>query len=154
MMTILFLLMALASLLWAVLLQDKVKKLQDYLRPIASVDLYVKTARGSAESELAKARKQSAELIDSAMQESGRLEELVDQLRSQIQSAKKELDIVNEGLRLKSDEAHLLEVGYYEPVYGFEDIDLFREELLKNKESQKEMLRANGETGDRGLLPM
>jgi hypothetical protein len=135
-------------LIWGVSLSIRVKKLNDMLRPIASVDLYAKSTRRAADAELAKARDKASELIDNARRESAQLRNKIDSLRTEAKEAKDELEILNEGLRLRADDAHLLEVGYYEPVYGFEDVEEFQGELLRIKESQKAMLRVDGESGN------
>jgi F0F1-type ATP synthase membrane subunit b/b' len=170
-------LVAVGLFIWGISLQSRVRKLNSQLRPIESVELYAKTAQRTADStlakarekaatiisdanadanrikeqgelDLAKAREKAAVIIDNARVESGQLRSKIDTLRAEAKIAKNELDLLNEGLRLKADDAHLLEVGYYEPVYGFEDLEAFQRALVKIKESQKSMLRIEGDSRD------
>lgn len=105
-------------------------------------------AREEANSSLTKARGEAGRIINAAKQENGKLSEQINSLKAEAKSAQAELDIIREGLRLKADDAHLLEVGYYRPVYGFEDLPKYQEAIEKIKEAQKAMLRVPGETGD------
>ena len=170
-------LVAVVLFIWGISLQSRARKLQNQLRPIESVELYAKTAQRTAESTLAKAREEgeqiisdaktvanriknqgeldldaareeAATIIDDARKESSQLRNRIDTLRAEAKTAKNELELLNEGLRLKADDAHLLEVGYYEPVYGFEDLEAFQRALVKIKESQKAMLRIEGDSRD------
>ena len=171
-------LVAVVIFIWGISLQSRVKKLQSQLRPIASVELYAKTAQRTADSTLAKAREEAEQIIsdatsdanriteqgeldldaareeaatitDDARKESSQLRNRIDTLRAEAKTAKNELELLNEGLRLKADDAHLLEVGYYEPVYGFEDLPRYQQAIEKIKEAQKAMLRIAGETQDK-----
>jgi F0F1-type ATP synthase membrane subunit b/b' len=202
---ILLFLLAAGLFVWGVSLQSRLRKLKDKLRPIASAELYAKTvqrnadselarareeaaqiignakanlsqARGDADSELARAREEAAQIIgnakaderiakescesdlgsardkaalivDNARKESSQLRKKIDSLRAEAKAAKEELELLNDGLRLKADDAHLLEVGYYQPVYGFEDLEKFQQQLNTIKESQKAMLRVEGASG-------
>ena len=79
-----------------------------------------------------------------------RVQKLLDQeqqLRVEIESAKRGLTRINEELELASDAAFLVEVGYYEPHYDFEDLPSYEAELQRIREKQKAMLREDG-TGD------
>jgi hypothetical protein len=79
-----------------------------------------------------------------------RVQKLLDQeqqLRAEIESAKQGLTRINEELELASDAAFLVEVGYYEPRYDFEDLPSYEAELQRIREKQKAMLREDG-TGD------
>lgn len=55
---------------------------------------------------------------------------------------------MNDGLRLKADDALLLEVGYYLPVYDFDDLETFQQQLIRIKAVPKSMLRVAGASGD------
>ncbi|MCP9829280.1 DUF4041 domain-containing protein [Synechococcus sp. L2F] len=149
-MELLFLVLLVAALLvWGSSLQRQVSKLKDRLRPISSIELYAKTARRIADSDLEKARDEATQILSAAKQESSELEQRIASLRADAKSAKQELVRVNEGLRLIADDAHLLEVGYYRPVYGFEDLPKYQEAIEKIKEAQKSMLRVAGEARDK-----
>jgi hypothetical protein len=132
---------SLGLLIWGSNLQVKVKKLKEQLRPITSADQYARTVRSSADSELSKAREKEALIANAAQQEIGGLEDRIDLLRAETRTAKQELELINEGIRLKADDIHLLEVGYYEPVYGFEDLAKYRQAIEEIREAQKAMLR-------------
>ncbi len=86
--------------------------------------------------------------IENARKEKGRLTEIAINLRTEIAQKKEEIKILDEALALRSDESHLTEVGYYEPVYGFEDLPRYEDELTKIRQSQRDMLLSKGERGD------
>ena len=56
---------------------------------------------------------------------------------------------LNEELALASDAAFLVEVGYYEPRYEFEDLPSYESELQRIREKQKAMLREDGTGNNR-----
>jgi hypothetical protein len=134
---------------WGTSQQRVARRLKQRLRPIEDVDGYVKTARSSADSALAKARSEADEIVGAAKRERASLTERIKELKADAASAANELALFEEGLRLKADDAHLLEVGYYEPIYGFEDLPKYQREIDRIKEAQREMLRIGGERGDR-----
>ena len=79
--------------------------------------------------------------------EAARIKELLEKksrLESEIDSARSGLARVNEELALASDSSYLLEVGYYEPHYEFEDVPGYEAELQRIREKQKAMLREDG----------
>lgn len=129
--------------------RKQINKLKDQLRPIEAIDLYTRTARRNADSELAKAKQEAERITSAARSETSELERQTRLLQAEARSAREELELINEGLALKADDAHLLEVGYYEPVYGFEDLPSYQEEIGRIKQEQKAMLRISGENGDR-----
>jgi hypothetical protein len=71
------------------------------------------------------------------------------QIRSEIDSAQKGLARINEELALASDAAYLVEVGYYEPRYEFEDLPRYEAELQRIRDKQKSMLREDGTGNNR-----
>jgi len=76
-----------------------------------------------------------------------RVQKLLDQegrIRTQIESAEQGLARINEELKLASDAAFLVEVGYYEPRYEFEDLPSYEAELQRIRDMQKAMLREDG----------
>lgn len=76
-----------------------------------------------------------------------RVQKLLDQegrIRTQIESAEQGLARINEELKLASDAAFLVEVGYYEPRYEFEDLPSYEAELQRIRDKQKAMLREDG----------
>ena len=66
-----------------------------------------------------------------------------------IDQCAEELALIEEALSLKADDARLLDVGYYEPVYGFEGLSDYENAYQSIKEKQKEMLRLPGEALER-----
>lgn len=141
--------MVVALSVWAACQQKETRRLKERLRPIVDADGYVRSARQSADSALSKARVEAEVILQSARQESARLTDRISSLKGEAIAAGRELEVIQDGLRLRADDAHLLEVGYYEPVYGFEDIPRYLEKIEKIKEEQKQMLRIRGENGDR-----
>lgn len=75
-----------------------------------------------------------------------------EQIRSDIESAKQGLTRIHEELELASDAAFLVEVGYYEPRYDFEDLPSYEAELRQIREKQKAMLRIDGTGNDRAAI--
>ena len=100
--------------------QQTLKKLNEKLKPITDAEAYAKTTRKLADSDLPKARLEAKAILDGVSTRKQELEQTIEQLQAQSRQAEAKLMMVNEGLKLRSDEAFLLEVGYYEPVYGFE----------------------------------
>lgn len=115
---------------------------------VNNASLEASRAREQAEADLSAAREKASTIIENARRESSQLRSKINTLREEAKTAQNELELLNEGLRLQADDAHLLEVGYYEPVYGFEDLEAFQRELVKIKESQKAMLRLEGASQD------
>jgi len=60
-----------------------------------------------------------------------------------------ELDFINQAIALKSVDIHLLEVGYFEAGYDFEDLPAYEAALRRIREEQKQMLRMDGSDGER-----
>ena len=170
-MTFILLLLSVLLFAWGSSLTQRLKTRDKKLKPIADAESYAKTTRKLADSDLSKAREEARAILEntqklaesdlSKAREEAKailggitsrkqaLERTIEQLNAQSGQAEAALKMINEGLRLKSDEAFLLEVGYYEPVYGFEDISRYAEELETIKGKQKQLLRINGEGGDR-----
>lgn len=84
--------------------------------------------------------------------ETGKLKELLEKksrIESEIDSARSGLARVNEELALANDAAFLVEIGYYEPLYEFEDVPSYEAELRRIRDKQKEMLREDGTGNNR-----
>jgi hypothetical protein len=128
-MALLFLLVAIAAIAWAVTRTTTLKstelKLQDYARrykPAIDIDQHL-------------------------LQVKERVQKLLDKeglVRAQIESAEQQLARINEELELASDTAFLVEVGYYEPRYDFEDLPSYEAELQRIRDQQKAMLQEDG----------
>ena len=65
-------------------------------------------------------------------------------IEAEIESAKRGLTRIHEELALANDAAFLVEIGYYEPRYDFEDVPSYEAELSRIREKQKAMLRQDG----------
>lgn len=167
-----------ATIIWGLKSKKEVKRLKEIVRPIADIDAYVRASRKSADTSLANAqnrldiaRIESLQIIEAAKKQA---QNEVDQVKSriaqilaaaqeeekqircriaevnlQINESNRELQIIREALRLQADDAHLLEIGYYEPTYAFANDIEYEEEITRIKKKQKEMLRVGGEKGDR-----
>ena len=128
-MTILFLLLVIAAVGWAIQLNNRLKAagktIQDFTaryQPAMDIDRYVRNGEERVQALLTEERKINAEIT----------------------SAKSGLARINEELALASDAAFLAEIGYYEPRYEFEDIPSYEAELTRIREKQKAMLREDG----------
>lgn len=128
-MALLLLLVAIAAIAWGIgqakAVRAAQKKLQEFSRryePAMDIDRHV---------QLGEERVQK--LLDQEQQ-----------LRAEIESAKQGLTRINEELELASDAAFLVEVGYYEPRYEFEDLPSYEAELERIREKQKALLREDG----------
>lgn len=134
---------------------DALTRLKEKYRPIVDVAKYVDEARSEAASAKSKAESEAKKLMGDANKQASLIlteaREENKRIRSEryntegILSRKKlELELVENALRLKSDEAHYLEVGYYEPAYGFEDLQSYKAELDRIREKQRQMLTGKG----------
>jgi len=65
------------------------------------------------------------------------------------EATQNELDFINQAIALKNDDIHLLEVGYFEAGYDFEDLPAYEAALRRIREDQKQMLRMDGSEGGR-----
>jgi len=128
-MVFLFLLVAVAAIVWGISQGQSLKaaqaKLQDFGRrykPAIDIDQHVRLGEERVQKLLLQER----------------------QLRAEVESAEQDLKRINEELALASDSAFLAEVGYYEPRYDFEDLPSYEAELQRIKDIQKAMLREDG----------
>lgn len=128
-MAFIFFLLIIFLFVWIGKQQTELRQLKERLRPIIEIDYYVRSARETAEDLTRKAELKCK------------------QLNQEAQQAKKELEIIQEALALKAYDAHALEVGYNEPVYGFEDLPRYEAELIEIKKAQKIMLQLDGSEG-------
>lgn len=133
-MAILFLLVAIASLAWGLgqakalkATEAKLKDLSKRYQPAIDIDQHVHQAKERLDGLFAKERA----------------------IREEINSAQQGLTRINEELALASDAAFLVEVGYYEPHYDFEDLPRYEAELQRIRDQQKSMLREDGTGNNR-----
>lgn len=92
------------------------------------------------------------DIDDYVRQQEERLRELggeEKEITKNIDQAREDLASIEKALSLKADDARLLAVGYYEPVYGFEDLADYEKAYRSIKEDQRAMLRLPGETLER-----
>ena len=121
----------LALFAWGTSLTQSLKRLNERLRPIKDAEAYANATRKIADSDLAKARAEAQTILGSLSSRKQELEREVDELQAERSQAEATLMMIDEGLQLRSDEAFLLEIGYYEPVYGFEDLSRYAKQLKK-----------------------
>jgi hypothetical protein len=128
-MALLLLLVAIAAIAWGVSQARSLKaaqgQLQEFSRrykPAMDIDRHVQMGE---------------ERVQKLLKQEG-------QLRAEIESAQQGLTRINEELELASDAAFLVEVGYYEPRYEFEDLPSYEAELQRIREKQKALLREDG----------
>lgn len=128
-MALLLLLVAIAAIAWgigqAIAVKTAQQKLQEFSRrykPAIDIDRHVQLGE---------------ERVQQLLDQEGRL-------RSEIESAEHGLTRINEELALASDAAFLVEVGYYEPRYDFQDLPSYEAELQRIRDQQKAMLREDG----------
>jgi chromosome segregation ATPase len=133
-MALLFLLIATAAIFWGMsqtrALRGAQARLQEYGRryqPAIDIDRHVQQGEGRVQELLQRER----------------------EIQSEISSAQQSLTRLNEELALASDAAFLVEVGYYEPRYEFEDLPSYESELQQIREKQKAMLREDGTGNNR-----
>lgn len=81
--------------------------------------------------------------------EAARIRESVSSLEIKREATQNELDFINQAIALKHDDVHLLEVGYFEAGYAFEDLPAYEAALRTIREEQKQMLRTDGSEGNR-----
>ncbi|MFM7436029.1 MAG: hypothetical protein ACKO1Q_08670 [Vulcanococcus sp.] len=97
--------------------------------------------------EFSRRYKPAMDIDQHVLQVKERVQKLLDQegrIRAEIESAEQGLARINEELELASDAAFLVEVGYYEPRYDFEDLPSYEAELQRIRDQQKAMLREDG----------
>jgi chromosome segregation ATPase len=142
--------------IWAVIAQTIVTKLRSKYGPITNAEEEAERIRRRS----SMLQEQSKETADSIVakgqakvqhleQEAERFRESLSELELKREEAQNELDFINQAIALKNDDIHLLEVGYFEAGYNFEDIPAYEAALRRIREEQKQMLRMDGSEGDR-----
>jgi cell division septum initiation protein DivIVA len=130
---------------------DELTRLKEKFKPVDDAIKYAEEVKSDARKTESEARReaqknlksdttQAESIISDAAKEAKKIKTEVYNLKGTLSQHKHELRIVDDELALRSDEAHLLEVGYYEPAYEFEDIESYKTELDKIRRSQKDML--------------
>jgi hypothetical protein len=143
-------------LIWAVLAQRKVSKLRSKYAPINNAEEEAERIRKQSLTLQEQSKKMADSIIVKGQVKRKQLEQEAESIRETISSLKmkretsqKELDFINQAISLKTDDIHLLEVGYYEAGYEFEDLPAYEAALRRIREEQKQMLRIDGSEGDR-----
>jgi hypothetical protein len=113
-------------------IRERSSKLQEY-------------SKKTADSIVAKGQAQLQHLE----QEAKGIREMLSMLKRKQDDAQNELALINQAIALKNDDIHLLEVGYFEAGYDFEDLPAYEAALRRIREMQKQMLRMDGSEGDR-----
>jgi hypothetical protein len=131
-------------------LAEAVHEADEYTtRSQQSADANLAEAAEEAKANLAEAAEEAKALLAGALQKRKELIEEIKSLQQETIIAKRDLEIASTALGLRSEEAHLLEVGYYEPAYPFDDLPRYEKELKIIRDKQKEMIRLDGENGNK-----
>jgi chromosome segregation ATPase len=143
-------------LIWAVLAQRKVSKLRSKYAPINNAEEEAERIRKQSLTLQEQSKKMADSIVVKGQVKRKQLEQEAESIRETISSLKmkrettqNELDFINQAISLKTDDIHLLEVGYYEAGYEFEDLPAYEAALCRIREEQKQMLRIDGSEGDR-----
>lgn len=142
--------------IWAVIAQTKVSKLRSKYGPITNAEeeaerirrrssMLQEQSKKTADSIVAKGQAK-VQLLE---QEAERFRESLSDLELKREEAQNELDFINQAIALKNDDIHLLDVGYFEAGYDFEDLPAYEAALRRIREEQKQLLRLDGSEGDR-----
>jgi len=134
-MEILLFLLSIAAIAWAIQLNTRLRAATETLKDL--------TARYQPAMDI------DRHVLNGEKQVRALLEER-QQINAEIASAKTGLMRLNEELALASDAAFLVEIGYYEPRYEFEDIPSYEAELTRIRDKQKTMLREDGTGSNKG----
>lgn len=142
--------------IWAVLSQQKVAKLLKKYGPIIHVEEEADRIRKQSVQLEEQSKKTAASIVakgnadlQAAKREVDNVQTSISLLELERKASQSELDFINQAIALKSDDIHLLEVGYFEAGYEFEDLPAYEAALRKIREEQKQMLRVDGSAGDR-----
>jgi len=146
-------------------LQEQSKKVADSI--VEKGQAKLKYIEQEAEEKAERIRKQSAVLQEQSKkvaesivakgqaelkhleQEAECIRQSLSSLEMKREATQNELDFINQAIALKNDDIHLLEVGYFEAGYDFEDLPAYEAALRRIREVQKQMLRLDGSEGDR-----
>jgi len=134
-MEILLFLLSIAAIAWAIQLNTRLRAATETLKDL--------TARYQPAMDIDRL------VLNGERQVRALLEER-QQINAEIASAKTGLMQLNDELALASDAAFLVEIGYYEPRYEFEDIPSYEAELTRIRDKQKTMLREDGTGSNKG----
>ena len=128
----------------------KIKRLHTRLRPIEDADKYAEVTRRHADAKLNETIEEAKGILAGALKKRNDITEEIKELQRDTDTAKRDLRIVIDALDLRLDDAHLLEIGFHETVYAFADLPGFEKELMRIRGKQKDMLKLDGENGNKG----
>lgn len=142
--------------IWAVIAQGKVSKLRSKYAPITSAEEEAERIRKRSSVLQEQSKKTADSIVAKGQAKLQHLEREAESVRKSISSfemkreeAQNELDFINQAIALKNDDIHLLEVGYFEAGYEFDDLPAYEAALRRIREEQKQMLRMDGSEGVR-----
>ena len=142
--------------IWAVLAQRKVSKLRSKYALITSAEEEAERIRKRSSMLQEQSKKTADSIVAKGQAKLQNLEREADSVRESISSleimrkeAQNELAFINQAIALKNDDIHLLEVGYFEASYDFDDLPAYEAALRRIREEKKQMLRMDGSGGDR-----
>lgn len=134
---------------WGAGQSRKAKQLTAKLKPITDIEKYAAEARASADKQLRLARSEADQLVSAAQRQKSDLTLEIEQLKGQVQLSGRELALIRQQLDEQQEAAHLLEVGYYEPLFEFKDLPKYQDQMEVIKAQEKRMLQTEGASGDR-----
>jgi|GEM_PF-4411556 len=125
-------------LTWAVLAQRKVSRLRSKYAPIANAEEEAERIRKQSSLLQEQSKKVADSIVAKGQAELKHLEQEAESIRQSLSSlemkreaTQNELDFINQSIALKNDDVHLLEVGYFEASYNFEDLPAYEAALRK-----------------------
>jgi chromosome segregation ATPase len=142
--------------IWAILAQQKISKLRNKYAPITNAEEEAEQIRKQSSVLQEQSKKAADSIVAKGQAKLKQLEHEAESIRQSLstlemmrQETQNELDFINQAIALKNNDIHLLEVGYFEAGYDFEDLPAYEAALLRIREVQKQMLRKDGSEGDR-----
>ena len=142
--------------IWAVVAQRTVSKLRSKYAPITNAEEEAERIRRRSSMLQEQSKKMADLIIAKGQAKLQHLEQEAEGIRKSLaalelkrEDAQNELAFINQAIALKKDDIHLLEVGYFEAGYEFEDLPAYEVALRRIRENQKQMLRMDGSEGVR-----
>lgn len=143
-------------LIWAIFAQQSVFKLRKKYSSIRNAEEEAERIRKRSSRLQEQSKKTANSIVAKGRAELKQLEQEAERIRQSVSSlemkreaTQNELNFINQTIALKQDDIHLLEVGYFEAGYDFEDLPAYEAALRNIREEQKQMLRTDGSNGDR-----
>lgn len=146
---LILLLAFLAVWAWGAGKNKTAKQLSARLKPITDIESFAAQVKARANKQLTLAKAEADQLINAAKQQKSDLTLEIEQLKGQVQLSGRELTAIRQQLDEQKEAAHLLEVGYYEPIFDFKDLPKYQDQMEVIKSQQKKILQTEGATGNR-----